>query len=709
MKWVLRIFIAALLVIITVTAVAWLTFPRYAQSLIDRAVEGTNISIQISNSGLQGLSGITFDRLEAVFDTPPDSCTNSSARYRLTVHNGKLHWKSLQNNNSSATGLIPKILSLDLELEADSINIVQEGGLSFKESNPSVTGNVNIARKEGLTFTFEPESFQYVIENGSLAINNLRFEGINYRFTIDRKGEWIQKPALLSVASLHSDGQSVPLANFEALFGFTQDPENICGITFKECSVDLFGLRAKTPRIDYDPLEEETSFTLLLDSLPLEKLPGFKGTEPDRPFAKGELSGSIPIEFRDSVIRIHNATIRANPGTKLMYYSLEGLPWLSIITPASKNPHDLFTNLNATFALNNENANLPGIALKSLSTGFLGGTLSSGPAVYDAARQKQSFIFKLENIHLPEQIRLHGDFKGSLKGEVSGTVPLSIMEGKFAINNARLSSKGNGSILHTPPRQKKGEKDTIFSSQTSDATYTYSEPDLQLSRDTEGKTTIDFELKQMTRKTSGGTLELLSPKGILDLWHVKNNPSMISLSEFSAGFMDGLVAIEHVDFDMAKHTAETELILDRIPLQKLLDLQGMKKIYATGTVRGKIPVIIKDQLFEIPTGNMDADQTGQIIYSTTPEERAAANESLKLTYEALSNFLYSELISSISMSPDGQSVIRLQLKGVNPSFQEGRPIHLNLNVEQNLLELLKSLTISTSIEQAISEKALQQQ
>jgi hypothetical protein len=159
---------------------------------------------------------------------------------------------------------------------------------------------------------------------------------------------------------------------------------------------------------------------------------------------------------------------------------------------------------------------------------------------------------------------------------------------------------------------------------------------------------------------------------------------------------------------MVKHTAETELIFDRIPLQKLLDLQGMKKIYATGTLRGKIPIIIKDQLFEIPTGNMDADQTGQIIYTTTSEERAAANESLRLTYEALSNFLYSELISSISMSPDGQSVIRLQLKGVNPSFQDGRPIHLNLNVEQNLLELLKSLTISTNIEQAISEKALQQ-
>ena len=711
MKWVLRIFIAVLLVTITATAVAWLTFPRYVQSLLDRTVEGTNVSIQIHKPGLPNLSGIQFDRLEAVFDSPPDSCTNRSARYRLIVHNGKLHWKTPQNNSRSANGLIPEIVPLNFELESDSINIVQEeSGLSFSDNDPSMAGTVNIVRMgKGLHFAFEPESFHYEIENGALALNNLRFEDITYKYTIDSKEAWVQKPALLNVGSLYSDNQPVPLSNFEALFGLTKDSENICGITFKDCSVDLFGLRAKTPRIDYDPLNNETSFTLLLDSLPLEKLPGFKGSEPDRPFAKGELNGTIPIEFRDSVIRIHNASIRAIPGTKLIYYSQEGLPWLSITGTNNSSPHDLFTNLNATIALNNEDTNLPGIALKSLSSVFLDGTMSIGPAIYDTSDKKQSFILKLNNVHLPERVSLHGDFNASLKGEVSGTVPISIMEGKFAINNARLSSKGNGSIIHTPPRQKKDEKDTIFSSPPSDATYAYSEPDLRITRDPEGKTTIGFELKQMTRKTTGGTLEFLSPKGVLDLWHVENNPSLISLSEFSAGLMDGQIALEHVDFDMVKHTAETELIFDRIPLQKLLDLQGMKKIYATGTLRGKIPIIIKDQLFEIPTGNMDADQTGQIIYSTTPEERAAANESLRLTYDALSNFLYSELISSISMSPDGQSVIRLQLKGVNPSFQDGRPIHLNLNVEQNLLELLKSLTISTNIEQAISEKALQQQ
>ena len=151
------------------------------------------------------------------------------------------------------------------------------------------------------------------------------------------------------------------------------------------------------------------------------------------------------------------------------------------------------------------------------------------------------------------------------------------------------------------------------------------------------------------------------------------------------------------------------LQLDNISLQKLLDLQGTKKVFATGTVRGTIPVKLKNGVFEIKDGGMNAEQSGQIIYATTPEERAAANQGLRTTYEALSNFLYVQLLSSINMAPDGKSAISIQLKGTNPDFQNGRSIELNLNVEQNLLDLMRSLSISSNVEQIITEKALKMQ
>ncbi len=706
MKWLLRILLAAMLLMIAVGAVAWYAFPRYAQLLIDRAVEGKNISIQVDNPGMPGLGGIPFGKLEITFDAPPDSCSKAPASYTLVAYNGSLTWK--RQAPLTTTGLIPESLHLDLALKADSVSIFQEtANLSFIDNEPSMTGSLKVLRKNGFVLEFQPESFDYEIENGRFVSNKLMLEGISYKLSLDRQGNWLQKPALLTVASLYSENEPAPLSNFEALFGMEKDPENPCGLTFEECSVDLFDFKAKTPRIEYNPVTQETGFTLLLQSLPLEKLPGLKGKEPARPFATGQLSGNIPVEFRDSTLRIRNATIRADADTKLLYYSLDGKPWLSIEAGTSNKASDLFRNLNAEITLNSEDEQLPGIALKRFSATFLGGSLSSTPAVYDPIGTKNSFTLKLDNVRLPEHIHLHGDFEGSMNGTISGIVPVTVKNGKVSIRNARLTSKGSGSILHAPAQQKKSTKESIFTAPGTDATYTFSEPDFNVSRDPEGKTKINFTLQKLTRKTSGGELQFSSPKGVLDLWQNKNNPSLISLSEFSAGFMGGSIAIDNVDYDMGKKTAETELIVNNIPLQKLLDLQGVKKIYATGSIRGKIPITMKDQLFEISAGNMDAEQTGKIVYSTTPEERAAANESMRLTYEALSNFLYSELISSISMAPDGQSLIRLELKGVNPSFQEGRPVHLNLNVEQNLLDLLRSLTIPTNIEKALLEKSLQ--
>lgn len=711
MKWVLRILVATLLFFIIAVSVAWLAFPRYAQFLIDEAIQEKNIRIRVENPGLPKLSGIPFDRLEVTFDTPVDSCTNSSASYTFIVHNGRLSWKRSQADNpATGTRLIPKILRLDLALSADSVNITQDtGALSFREKTPSLTGSLTITRKKGFTFEPLPESLQYSIENGTLIVNKLRFDGIAYKFSIDRKGKWIQKTAPLSVASLYSGSDIVPLSDFSAWFGLEKDPENPCGLTFKKCSVNLFDLKAETPRIDYKPLEQETSFTLALKSLPPEKLPGFRGSEPERPFATGQLSGSIPVELKDSMLRIRSATVRASSDTRLVYYSQEKTPFLSIKAGKDNRSSDLFSNLNATILLNGDNETTPPIALDNFSTGFFGGSLKSGPVIYDPVTKSSSYLFRLENVHLPEHVHLHGDFEASLQGAVSGTIPITVKEGKYSINNARISSKGSGSILHAPPRPEKSAQEQIFGAPRPDATYTYREPDLLITRDTEGKTKINFTLKQLTRKTSGGSLELFSPEGVLALWQIKNNPSLVSLSEFSAGFMDGSVGIENVDYDMSKKTARTKLVLKNIPLQKLLDMQGMKKILATGSIKGTIPVVMKDGVFEIPAGSIDADQTGKIIYSTTPEELAAANESMRLTYEALSNFNYSELVSSITMSPDGQSLIRLQLKGINPSFQEGRPVHINLNVEQNLLDLLRSLSISTNIEEALTEKALQNQ
>ena len=61
------------------------------------------------------------------------------------------------------------------------------------------------------------------------------------------------------------------------------------------------------------------------------------------------------------------------------------------------------------------------------------------------------------------------------------------------------------------------------------------------------------------------------------------------------------------------------------------------------------------------------------------------------TAAMLSNFHYSKLDADITLEEDGKLLAKTNITGKNPNMNISRPTNVNLNVEQNLYELLKSL------------------
>ncbi|WP_449258463.1 intermembrane phospholipid transport protein YdbH family protein [Chlorobium limicola] len=860
----------------------WLSFPWYAQAIIDRALKGQPFHVRISGVGIPGPSGVGFRRLDVSFTAPADSCVSSPTAYRISISGGKLGW-SIRNPEGKTD---PALFQADLRLDADSLRLNPDPAqYIFHDSRPKIDMRLEIRRRNGLSMEFMPSSIAYAIDSATVTREKLSLSGISYRILLTRSLNWQQPPDTLRIARLYSDGNPSPVGNFRALFGSKRDPLKPCKLLLSNCSVALFAMQADSDAIEYDLKDQSTRFTLRLAEIPLDSLPWFRS--PVQPLrATGKLSGSIPIEFRDSTVLVRNAILAGEREAQIVYLDKREKRLFSIDLGEESKSKNILNNLNATIVLNSRNNNQAGIGVEHLSTLLFGGTLEMSPLLFDPLKSEYSlslemkdirlldrlryhdapnsafkgaisgtipltygkkglvpgnlrlsstasfsgipvrsipgmssnrpkqpfadgsisgtlpieyansslritngtiaatkgsalffydkenrklfsvdlgtpksnllkklnasatikpadrkprqfvlntlsataldgnvqvspftfsledfdsgipFSVKLDNVNIPERFRLHGDFKASLKGAMSGTLPVTVNRNGFAISNARLHSTGGGTISVTPTMPERTATERIFGAPTQDAHYTFSAPDLRFSRRMNGSTDIDFSLKELQRKTAGGELKLLLPKGLLSLWSDTKRPDVVTLRNFSAGFFDGTVEIERVDYDMEKKTASTTLKLNNIPLQKLLDLQGTKKVYATGTIGGSIPVTMTDQIIEINDGAMNAESNGQIIYATSPEERAAANQGLRTTYEALSNFLYVELLSSISMAPDGKSLITIRLKGNNPEFQAGRPVELNLNVEQNLLDLMRSLTIPTNVEQIISEKAL---
>ncbi|HWR00783.1 MAG TPA: YdbH domain-containing protein [Chlorobaculum sp.] len=695
MKWTLRILSILLLSIFSAAAGAWLSFPWYAQSLLDRAA-GQQIKLILRDPGRPGPGGMRFGRLDAVLTTKPDTCTGIASTYRVAIYNGTLSWNNLRRSGSSLAGI---------ELVADSLTVLQEpAGILFRDRKPLLKAQMEIGLNSGLFPDFRPESLDYAIDDAVVQTGTLRLEGVSYKARLTNKEKWIQRPSGFRAEKLLSAGDKTPLTGFEATFGMARDPGKPCALIFTDCSVALFGIKATTPVIEYCLKNRRTSFTLNIDTMSLERLPELTGKQNSNPEFTGNLRGSLPIEYLDSTISVNNGNISSEAGTRVIFRKSNGKPMLSFDAGQARGGPAMISNLKAVVTLTaGGGRQAPSVALKGFSCRVFGGSVTASP-VSGTVSGKNSFSVRLTELPVLDRVHLHDDFRASLKGSISGEIPVSIDQKGISINNARLSSKGGGTIRQSVPVAKQ-QPETPFRSATEEVSWNISEPSILLDRDSGGKTRIGFTLRSLSRKAGDGEIVLTKPKGTIGMLENRTRPSSISLSGFSAGLLSGSIDIGHIEYDLKSGHAETVLILNGIPLQKLLDLQGVDKIHATGTLRGRIPVIMDGASFRIPDGGMDTEQSGRIIYTSTPQERALANPGMKITYEALENFFYSELVSSITMSPDGTSHIALQIRGHNPDFQNGRLVNLNLNIEQNLLDLMRSLSIASGIEQKIFEKA----
>lgn len=694
MKWILRIFAALALLVALVLAGAWISFPWYAPALVERLTAGKGVAVELKNIHRPGFSGIGFGQLKATVTAPPDSCTPTATTYNASILNGRLSWHRIEGSATPAWRL---------QLDADSVAVRQSpSGIRFRQANPQLRARLDLTKSGGLLPSVSPDSIAVPIRKGVVEAGQLRLNDISYAVLLTRSHDWVQQPALLKAESLLSGSTKTPVSDLQATFGLQKNPLKPCTLIFTDCSLQLSGIRASTPEIDFNLRNKRTAFELKLDNVPLAKLsPGSTAT-----VITGKLSGVVPVDYLDSTIRISNGEIDAAKGTKIAF----GTEKTTVTFDAGRHPGGppLIGKLNAKMTLDTASGSLSAMTLDSLSAQLLGGTLRSTPVSYDLNTGAASGTITLGNISLLDRLGLKGEFSGKTSGRISGTIPFKLTRSGVTITNAKLTAKGSSTILQTVPIQPSSDDELFSKATSSQVEWTFSDPAVTLNREAAGKLTMNINLKSLKRKTGSGELLLTSPQGTLTMFARPGKPSLVSLSGFSAGLLDGTVSINRMDYDLnTKHT-ETHVQLSGIPIQSLLDLQGASKLSATGTIRAEIPLLLDNDAFSIPEGSMDAETKGTIVYSTTPEERAAAGAGMRLTYEALDNFFYSELVSTITMKPNGDSVISIKLKGRNPDFQENRPVNLNLTIQQNLLDLFRSLTLSSDIERAISEKVLEQ-
>lgn len=189
----------------------------------------------------------------------------------------------------------------------------------------------------------------------------------------------------------------------------------------------------------------------------------------------------------------------------------------------------------------------------------------------------------------------------------------------------------------------------------------------------------------------------------------------LTLNRLQSGALGGKVQVNPGSWDLANAPVTIPVDVHKLSIARLLQLYPTEGLAGTGILSGTVPILFDPAKgIRIKEGHIDALKPGGRLQLTADRLKALAsqNEAMKLVADALEDFRYSVLDSGIDYDQDGTLLLKLHLKGSSPDVGDGRPVVLNINLEENIPALLTSLQLSGRVSDAVAErvkKSLQKQ
>jgi hypothetical protein len=147
------------------------------------------------------------------------------------------------------------------------------------------------------------------------------------------------------------------------------------------------------------------------------------------------------------------------------------------------------------------------------------------------------------------------------------------------------------------------------------------------------------------------------------------------------------------------------LLLQGLSLEKLLEEQPQVGVKANGLFDGVLPAELVDGKVTITGGKLAARSPGGLIEvagNPAIDQLELSQPYLELVFTALEHLNYSELASTFDMTPNGDAVINIGVKGNSLGIE--RPVHLNYTHQENLIQLYKSTQIGNQLQSKIEAK-----
>jgi hypothetical protein len=183
------------------------------------------------------------------------------------------------------------------------------------------------------------------------------------------------------------------------------------------------------------------------------------------------------------------------------------------------------------------------------------------------------------------------------------------------------------------------------------------------------------------------------------------------LKEVKAEAFGGLISSKKIDIDTGRKSNPFVVRLEHIDASALVEFRKQEGLFAEGLLDGTLPFDWTDKGLTLTAGILDARVPGGLIRylgTASMQQIAATDKFGGMAMQILNDFHFRVLHTQADYQPDGELALRIELKGNNPGYENGRQIEFNLNIEENVLKLLQSLRtvgeISDRIEKSIQKK-----
>ncbi|MEJ2765867.1 YdbH domain-containing protein [Photobacterium sp. MCCC 1A19761] len=154
--------------------------------------------------------------------------------------------------------------------------------------------------------------------------------------------------------------------------------------------------------------------------------------------------------------------------------------------------------------------------------------------------------------------------------------------------------------------------------------------------------------------------------------------------------------------------------IDRIPIQiqhldlnTLVEMLAVDNLELSGILDGTLPLSIQDGLPVIQNGRLHSRYPGGVLRyqpdaAADQTTQAEANDSnvasgsLSRISQILKNYKFDALAVDVDYSKEGKLKASSRFKGANPDFQSGQPVYINLNIEDDIPALIRTMNAINS-------------